>query len=508
MVHMYSTHGDPFISEFVDVILKRVSSPIFDSIRLWVMHGELNDVCGEFFVSSDASVPNERLWFDKYKLQQNMVPAFINNNLSQKIFLIGKSINFIRSCCSGSDWTVQDERNIEADFASLESRMGESTKDNRTVTLLRAIDHASMNTNTRLKSILFEQFNLLQHCRVLKQYVLLGQGDSIQYLMDLLGPDLSQPASSTYRHNLIAQLETAVRAGHSHAAADDILERLDVKLLEASPGDVGWDIFVLDYHLDQPLNCVINKNSMKRYHEIFSFLWRLKRVEYSLSSAWQKEMTTEHVVRELTLMKPILHKFHMLRNEMIHFVSNLHSYIMFEVLETSWENLVDDMNAANNMDEIVKAHDEYLNRIMDKSLIGSSKVPKGSLVDPLALRKSLQNLFDLILRFCSVQKRLYTGILEQVNKHQRTKLEVIERTQNSKWGIDEADEGMKHFVLNPVEAQQAQLRLSSEYSKHLTNISAEYRVSFKDLLSNLKLTSSENLRFLCFRLDFNMFYDQ
>jgi gamma-tubulin complex component 3 len=39
--------------------------------------------------------------------------------------------------------------------------------------------------------------------------------------------------------------------------------RLDVKLLEVSPGDVGWDVFTLIYNVDGPLSSVLNKDAMR-----------------------------------------------------------------------------------------------------------------------------------------------------------------------------------------------------------------------------------------------------
>ena len=34
------------------------------------------------------------------------------------------------------------------------------------------------------------------------------------------------------------------------------LQRLDVRTLDLSPGDVGWDVFSLHYHVDGPISTV------------------------------------------------------------------------------------------------------------------------------------------------------------------------------------------------------------------------------------------------------------
>jgi len=551
VVHIYSMHGDAFVASFIEDILKRVSSPIFESIRLWILHGELDDHCSEFFVSACPGVPDERLWFDKYKLRSSMIPSYISRSLAKKILLVGKSINFVRFCCNGgneSDVEKHDttSENIELDFAMLNSSETDSQReaverdgigysavsstDRTTVRLLRAIDRAAASTNSQLRQILFDRFHLVRHCRALKQYLMLGQGDTIQHLLDLLSPQLSLPASQVHRHSLVTQLDTAVRASNAHLDSGDVLERLDVRLLQASPGDSGWDVFVLDYHLDSPLNCVITADAMAKYYEIFTFLWRLKRVEYGLSSAWKQEKTTGRNARELKTVGKTLHKFNTLRNEMIHFTSNLHSYIMFEVLETSWEMLVVDFEAAADLDQIVAAHERYLARIMEKSLIGTpqhsepdtgvSPTPsspafgdnKPSEPDANSLRQSIQNLFDLILRFCSLQKRLYTRVVELITRIQQTRINIMQRTESSKWGIDTTDPSamvaaeQADAFADPALVHGAQVQIAEEFERQAILISSEYRTSIRSFLESLEPASSENLKFLRFRLDFNLFY--
>ncbi len=69
-------------------------------------------------------------------------------------------------------------------------------------------------------------------------------------------PELIKPASSLYLHNLTGTLETAVRATNAQFEAADILNRLDVRMLDLSPGDQGWDVFSLHYHVTGPISTV------------------------------------------------------------------------------------------------------------------------------------------------------------------------------------------------------------------------------------------------------------
>ena len=97
---------------------------------------------------------------------------------------------------------------------------------------------------------------------------------------------------------------------------------------------------------------------------------------------------------------------------MNHFVTNLQYYIMFEVLEYSWANFLEEMEDAQDLDHLIKAHDNYLVSIIEKALLGErSKL----------LCKTLFSLFDLILRFRGLADRLYENIRAVQSRQEKSK---------------------------------------------------------------------------------------
>ena len=77
--------------------------------------------------------------------------------------------------------------------------------------------------------------------------------------------ELERPASQLFLHNLTGVLEQAIRSTNAQFEDRDVLQRVDVKLLEASPGDCGWDVFSLAYHVDGPLSVVFSSANMIKY---------------------------------------------------------------------------------------------------------------------------------------------------------------------------------------------------------------------------------------------------
>ena len=165
-----------------------------------------------------------------------------------------------------------------------------------------------------------------------------------------LQPELSKRASRLFRHALLAQVDGAIRASNAQFDDPEVLERIDVKILHASPGDDGWKVFTLDYRVGGALDAILSESAMANYLQVFRFLWRIKRVENSLSSLWQRTANTSHVLlRSVPEIRGILHKCALLRNEMQHVTNIFLSYMMYEVLETGWLLLQSNLAKATSL---------------------------------------------------------------------------------------------------------------------------------------------------------------
>ena len=57
------------------------------------------------------------------------------------------------------------------------------------------VDHAYQVTNQQLLKILFTKYKFEGHCNSIRKYLLMAQGDFMQYLMDLLSEELNNSAA-------------------------------------------------------------------------------------------------------------------------------------------------------------------------------------------------------------------------------------------------------------------------------------------------------------------------
>ncbi|KAM7375067.1 hypothetical protein PAMA_014247 [Pampus argenteus] len=487
-VHAYGKTGDPQMRALVQHILSLVSHPILNFLYRWIYDGELEDTYHEFFVASDPNVKTDRLWHDKYSLRKSMIPSFITMDQARKVLLIGKSINFLHQVCHdrtppGKITSASKSADTPKDAAELLSDLEGAFQEK--------IDAAYFDTSKYLLDVLNRNYLLLEHLQAMRRYLLLGQGDFIRHLMDLLKPELVRPATTLYQHNLTGILETAVRATNAQYDNAEILKRLDVRLLEVSPGDTGWDVFSLDYHVDGPIATVFTRECMGHYLRVFNFLWRAKRMEYTLTDIWKGQMCNAKLLKTMPELSGVLHQCHILASEMVHFIHQMQYYITFEVLECSWDELWNKVQQAQDLDHIIAAHDVFLDTIISRCLLDNNS---------RSLLNQLRAIFDQIIEFQSAQDSLYRSALEELALRLQFEEKKKQREEEGQWGVtaeQEAEEKKRiQDFQETIPKMRSQLRILTHF----------YQSIVQQFLVLLMTSSDESLRFLSFRLDFNEHY--
>lgn len=202
---------------------------------------------------------------------------------------------------------------------------------------------------------------------------------------------LARPANTLLRHNLTATLEAAIRSSNARFDPPDVIRRLDARMLEYSHGEIGWDVFTLEYKVDSPIDTVVDPDSMEKYLKIFHHLWKMKRVESALSVAWTRivggaksffnsQAHRKKQPRKSELLDGLEEEWHQIRivlSEMIHFIRQLQAYCQLEVVECSWKELMDFVNKKEgDLDGLISAHKTYLDRMVRKVLLISPKSGK------------------------------------------------------------------------------------------------------------------------------------
>ena len=530
MIHSFSTsYGDPFVSAFAERILAHLTRPFYDMLRQWIYDGELSDPYHEFFVieedsehieSKDADprrVQANSVWEDKYKLDHAMVPSIVTEEFAKKVFLIGKSLNFIRYDCGDSAWVEAYSK-----VASKELRYGD------TATLETSIDEAYKTTMARLLYLMDEKFKLFDHLNALKKYLLLGQGDFIALLMESLSSNLDRPAGSQYRHTLTAQLEHAIRGSNAQFDSPDVLRRLDARLLELSHGEIGWDVFTLEYKVDAPVDVVITAWANRQYLVVFNFLWRIKRVEFALGSTWRRCMTgARGVLASVTNTLGADWKVaRCCMAEMVHFVNQLQYYILFEVIEASWGQLQGAIARTDcTLDDLIEAHTKYLKAITHKGLLSSARSTiTGTRED--SFTSQLHYILKIMLAYKEAVDGLYSFSVGEFTRQQELAAKIETRTAQGKWGIGDKDDedtalpgdhNTKERSRRPERDTDSPLppsfsgnagddQMLPSLRQRLRELSVDFRARLVVLLGDLSVQPDVDMKFLGVVMNFNDVY--
>ncbi|EHK16496.1 uncharacterized protein TRIVIDRAFT_40966 [Trichoderma virens Gv29-8] len=489
LIHSFaSSNGDPVVAAFAERLLGSFTRPWYGILRHWIYDGELSDPSLEFFVREQTDTQESmrvkgNVWEDQYEIAQDMIPSIISQDFAQKIFLIGKSLNFIRHSCGDSLWVEEYSK-----AASKELRYGD------TATVEVWIDEAYKTTMKRLMDLMETKFRLFAHLQALKDYILLGKGDFIALLMESLAANLDRPSGAQYRHTLTAQLEHAIRGSNAQYDSPEVLRRLDARMLQLSHGDIGWDCFTLEYKIDAPMDVVVTEWGNRQYLKVFNFLWRIKRVEFVLLSTWRECMTGSRRVLQ-SPNQAVVQTWKSTRGtlaEMIHFVGQLQYYILFEVIESSWAELQKRIRKEDcTLDDVIEAHRRYLEDITNKGLLGpklrhhpSDNREQTTYLDQLSeILRSMLSYRDTIVG-------LYGWTSSEYTRRQEVELRNMTRRDDD-GGLTSSDNVPSEFP-----ALQERLR-------HLGD---KFRNRLQVLLGDLAYQPDVDMRFLGVAMNFNDVY--
>jgi gamma-tubulin complex component 3 len=367
-----------------------------------------------------------------------------------------------------------------------------------------ALDKVYRETSLRVLDLLKNKYRLFEHLQSLRRYLLLGQGDFIRHLLELLvyvtfikcrfwlywfviRPELNKPAQDIYGHTLSAILESAIRVTNAQFEDEDTLQRLNVSFMGHSQGDTGWDVFSLVYIVDGPVGTIFQP-TMTIYQCLFGALWKAKRMEFVLATMRKQQITMAKMFRKIKELKPVMHVIHILTSEMIHFLHQTQYYFLFEVLECSWAEMLRRVNQAECLDDIISAHTVFLNSVQCGVLLDENS---------RLLFSQLRSIYNFILTLEGHQEALNEAATKEYEAYMelQAKMELP-----GSYGLTEEDE-----IAAKARAEDFHQFLNSIRTK-VKHLAQTYEQFVKKYLMLLSSSSNMNLQLLSVRLSFNDYY--
>lgn len=165
-------------------------------------------------------------------------------------------------------------------------------------------------------------------------------------------------------------------------------------------------------------------------------------------------------------------------------------YILFEVIECLWTNLLEKVRQATALDDILQAHDEFLRHVKQGAFLDDN--------DSIFFR--LSNVFNATIKLETWQDKFFDLCLNELAARKAIAEKVSTSKESKTYGITtedlfERDEQNKIFEHAMVQCQ-----------KSLEKIGAEYEMSVRHFLLLLASSTDHNLQLFGTRLDFNEYY--
>ena len=290
----------------------------------------------------------------------------------------------------------------------------------------------------------------------------------MQTLIESLFEELDKPANDIIKHNLESYLITAIKASNSDIKDAENIKKLNVVILNSTQGDIGWDIFCLEYNVQLPLNVIFNNKLLKDYQKIFLFFWKIKRIKYGqINYMWKKIknlISDSTKTKNNSFLKKLIQTSIIFNQEIVHFITNLHNYFALEVLETQYKKLKSDLSKIKNLDELINIHKTFVENIKKQCLLDDDN--KNIII-------KISELFDIILKFKKVFDVLYNFVFE------------INYGTNYNFG---------------------RIKNIEEYLKQIDNLYNEYKIKIIEFIQIIDLFGKNNIKYLSMKLDYNYYY--
>lgn len=240
---------------------------------------------------------------------------------------------------------------------------------------------------------------------VIKRFLLAGQGDFVQELLDNISEELDKNVALISSNVLKSGIDNAIKNSNAHYLHEDILKSVGWRFIVNDSGYTGWDVFSLDCRVDYPLCLVFPQAVMDRYSVIFNFLWKLKRVESVVKRLWMDNYGLNRMGR----VRKIPLKYYAFRSAANHFATAVLAEMLLRI-DIEWNRFAEAMHRIQNFYEFLTLHSNFVTTLEEITLI--------SLKDKSIIGR-LGALTQAILRFRNLNLYVENEDYEQLLSRQK-----------------------------------------------------------------------------------------
>ncbi|XP_051045553.1 gamma-tubulin complex component 6 isoform X2 [Phodopus roborovskii] len=242
----------------------------------------------------------------------------------------------------------------------------------------------------------FVELHLETHFEALRHFLLMEDGEFAQSLSDLLfeklgaGQTPGELLNPLVLNSILSKaLQYSLHGDTPHATNLSFALKYLPEVFAPNAPDV-LSCLELRYKVDWPLNIVITESCLNKYSGIFSFLLQLKLMMWTLKDICFHLKRTALVSHTAGSVQ--FRQLQLFKHEMQHFVKVIQGYIANQILHVSWCEFRARLAVVGDLEEIQRAHAEYLHRAVFRGLLTEKAAPVMNII---------HSIFSLVLKFRS-----------------------------------------------------------------------------------------------------------
>jgi gamma-tubulin complex component 2 len=494
--------GNLYKQKLLQRLWRRAAVPYLQCMHQWLHSGLLQDHYNEFMITTRHKPLSGDSWNRRFAIQsKHVVRGLLPTQHWQDLVLtVGKYWNAVRQCQRDAlPEQQQDDKTL--------LQLANDPSD-----IAQYITNVHQQSSTRLLHLLFNKCDIERSLVTLKRYFLLDQGDFLVHFMDTAESELVKLLEDVSRGRTQHWLKMAVQLTDAtsditntaapqplmpHAIrcyfADESLDNMlgiregDPKTPSRHPygqvtGLTGMLAFSLDFvDIPFPTSLVVSRRNLSCYQMLFRHVFYAKYIERRLVSVWLNNQR----MKEFSEIRGLLGPTFCLRQRMLHFIQNFIYYVMLEVIEPNWQDMVSKIGDQQTPDDLISLHLKFLERTLEDCLLTNA-----------ALFKSLAKVMSTCLTFSEQMRRFVDTIsvskTAKVRSKRQSSISVVKHD-----GADKKASRKKQLAL--IERELRNETYQRMIQRH-AQVFDDNLVDFMGKLRTLKVTN------LCIRLDYNGYH--
>lgn len=413
MINQFSKFGDLRIKNIATAIFSQISIPYYEIIEHWIIKGELIDNNEEFFIKFNVE---ENHINDIIEFIPAKIPDFftsVNKSIGYKIFQIGKLLIFLNKYCNELTWI----NNYKIKYSNYVFNVNDGLKSMNMNLINELINQQYTESLKFFTKIIFEKNSMIEHLNNFKNFYLMKNNDFIDSIIKQGLTLFSQPSNSLTSNQLSTILIESINTSTIRYFPQEYVQRLDARILDLSHGNIGWEVFTLEYKInDLPIENILNHNQgLLEYLKMFNFLWKLRHLQYLLNEDFieynyllkndlrainqkyvklSKRRDGELSLRDKKILWIIksYKVINVIRNQLVKFITTLISYFSFDLIENNYQNLIiNKLYKCSNQGSIIGRLDpEVLKSFQSRNLIGLNESETESVMNELTIDELIE----------------------------------------------------------------------------------------------------------------------